>query len=43
MKNIIEQIAEKNNLKLNVPVVDIDKRAFVVLMKAKDFRKIKKV
>jgi hypothetical protein len=39
MKNTIEAIAEKNNLKLNVPVVDVDKRAFVVLMKAKDFRK----
>ena len=39
MKNAIEQIAEKNNLKLNVPIVDIDKRAFVVLRKAKDFRR----
>lgn len=42
----IKQIAEKNGLEYNKPVIEFDKngiKSFVVLVKAKDFRKNSKI
>lgn len=39
MINPITQIAEKNNLKENTPIIDLEKKEFVTYTKAKDFKK----
>ena len=39
MTSPIEQIAKKNSLKDNTPIIDLKKREFVTYTKAKDFRK----
>lgn len=38
MTNLIEQIAIKNNLKENKPIVDLNNNSFVIYCKAKDFK-----